>query len=228
MLQVLMAFFVIVFSFLFLSFVAQAKMQFHSVALQESIDLQKKIIKAEKMLFDMNLLSTTLRLKLAADATLLSLASIAMDLPEMIRLGAEIAQTIKKQKQLDKVQKTLINTTNAFIKIKVAQLTYQLNSNAYSFEKNWSHFLTAFFAITPTNIPTMAVQADTSAGWGPNYGLTKNYKQQQMVAFKWHLFFFTKDDAQKFLDTKNYFELSAGATANKGDTWSVEIKKDKY
>lgn len=201
-------------------------MQFRTVALKESIDLQKKIIEAEQALFDLNSYSTFLSVSLDINRALLVFSVLAP--PEMAEIEKIIQELEEAQQTLDKTQKGIIKATNALIKVEKARILYKLNKDGYDQRQQWSYFLNALCYVTFEGDTVMAVEPDDPSEVAPNYGLTKNYKQQQMVAFKWHLLFSTKDEAQRFLDTTNNFELSVGATANKGETWSVEIKKDRY
>ena len=215
------------FSFAFLGFAAQMKTQFRSTCTTETIDLQKTIISYEKKLFWLNPVSTTLRLDLIAAKVELGIALASDNATAAAKALEKIEEIKEKQNQLDKAQKALIQAANLYIKTKNAQIIYQLNKNGYDTNKNPSALLTSFFVVRPTNSPWLAVKPDKDE-IAPNYELVDDYKDRQMVAYKWQLFFFTKADAQNILETRNSFQLECGATADKDeDTWSVEIKKDK-
>lgn len=203
-------------------------MHFRSQCLTESIELQKHLIKAEKSLFLLNPISTALRVKLEIYSLQLAIAIDTGNAGEAARLAIEIENTIEKQKKLDKAQNALIDAANTYAKIRMVMIAGQMNYKSYKDSDRWSYFLTSLRAIYPEKIPELAVKPDTTFGWGPNYGLTDDYKTRQMVAFNWHLLFSSNDKAQKLVDTKNYFALSCGATAQKGDSWTVEIRKDKF
>jgi len=221
MLPVILIVMGLAFSFAFLGFAAQMKTQFRSTCTTETIDLQKTIINYEKKLFWLNPASSALR-------KALQIAEAAALVPATAAQALQAIESIKKaQDFLDKTQKTLIKAANLHIQTKNIQLIYKLNKNAYDTNKNVSDLLRSFFIVHPTNSPSLAVKPDKDE-IAPNYELVDDYKDRQMVAYKWQLFFFTKADAQNILETRNSFQLECGATADKDEnTWSVEIKKDK-
>lgn len=226
MIPVLIALLGIVFSFAFLSFVAQSKMQFRTQCTTESIDLQKKIINSERMLFALNPISTTLKIIYQA----LELARIAaMGYPLALPpIEAAIRQVTAIRQALDKLQKVIIKGADILINAETARITFAMNANAYETRDRWSYFLNSFFFVKPEGIPKFAVESDSDDVF-PNYGLTKDYKRQQMVAYNWHLLFSTKSEPQQVLESRGLFEMACGATADKGDKkWLVEIRKDKF
>ena len=107
-------------------------------------------------------------------------------------------------------------------------LTYKLNQESNSlYKERWTQFLNAFYLIQPLVNTTMAVQAESS-DLAPNYGLKKDYKQLQMVAYKWHLRLSTRSQQQRIVESANSYEQICAVTANKGDLkWSIEIAKGK-
>lgn len=224
--QILSAFFILVFTFVFLSFVGQTKMEFRSACLSESIALQKKIIKSEKLLFSFNKYSTFL----STERKALEAAQLAgiIFLPLGVCVETALKATKLLQQALDKAQKALIQSTNALINLEKVRIAYELNKNAQNSRSQWSQYLSSLFVVTWKGSTKMSVEAKSS-DIAPNYGLTSDYKEAQTVAFNWHLAFYTNNDSQRLVDSKNAFELSCGTTAEKeNDTWSVEIKKDKY
>ncbi|MBC7464687.1 MAG: hypothetical protein H7256_01730 [Bdellovibrio sp.] len=226
MIFVLMALLIIVFSFAFLSFVAQSKMQFRTACTNDSIELQKKIIVAEKTLFALNPVSTALKIAYHI-LELERLAALAN--PELLPIiEAKIQQVTAARQALDKSQKAIIRAAELIIKVEIARSTVAMNKTAYETRDRWSYFLQSVFIVKPDRIPKFAVQPD-SDDIASNYGLTKGYKQEQMVAYNWQLLFFTKNDVQQVLESRGLFEMACGATADKDDKkWLVEIRKDKF
>lgn len=201
-------------------------MEFRSTCLTESITLQKKIIKAEKLLFSFNKYSTALSTERKALEAALLVDSIAPPAAAATKAAIEAIKLL--QNILDKTQTVLIESTNVIINIEKTRITYSLNKNAQNSRSQWSQYLNSLFVVTPKGSTKMSVEAKSS-DVAPNYGLTNDYKEAQTVAFNWHLAFYTNNDSQRFVDSSNAFELSCGTTAEKeNDTWSVEIKKDKY
>jgi hypothetical protein len=218
-------FFTIVFCFTFLSFVAQVKTQFRSACLDDSISLQRQIIQAEKELFALNSLSTTLRIS-EKDTRAAAIAASETP-PVAAKLWEQVEQINQSRQALDKVQKGIIQATDLHIKIEKMRLLLKYNSDAYKMTRQWDQYLLTLIVVRPDGDTKMAVKAETS-DLAPNYGLTDHYKREQTVAYKWQLRMATQNNEQHFVQSANTFELFCGTNPNQEDEkWSIEITKDK-
>ncbi|MFZ3230812.1 MAG: hypothetical protein WA160_11455 [Pseudobdellovibrio sp.] len=216
----------ILFSLVYLSYVSEVKMQFRKSCLDESISLQKKMIQSEKLLFALNPLSTYLQTNLTYKEVLLKTAGINPYLA--IELEAEIIIIKEQQALLDKKQKAIIATAKAYILSSQGSTLKKLTQNAYISQDKWAPYLKKIFRIGLNSQSQFAVKAESS-GIAPNYGLEQDYKRLQRVAYNWHLQLLTKNENQNILKSNNDFAMSCGTMANKsGNTWSIEIIKDKY
>ncbi len=213
----------LLFCFGFLSFVAQSKMQFRTNCLKKSVELQRQIIKSEKVLFALNPLSTALQTRYDSTQAELVTASAANNYPAVIKLEADLIKIRLDQLKLDTLQKSIINSSQIMVTTSLLQLTNNFHLDSQRLNKLWTGFLDIFFVIYFPNKTIIAVRA-ASSGVAPNYELTSQYKSSQKVAFVWQMKYWTRNETQKLLSSENQFELSCQALPNKnGDQWSIEI-----
>ena len=203
-------------------------MNFLSICLTESIALQKKIIKAEKQLFMLNPLSTSLETQRNIVTTELTAAVALGNAPVIAKATATLLKIRSNQLQLQQSQQIIILSTNTFIKVETANIIQKIHTRTSESAKSWSNYLRIFFDTRPGQVFEMAVQPLTS-GLAPNYELKAGYKELQTVAFHWQFKYFIKSESQKLLTSENSFLVSCGTEPQrKANTWSVEIQKDKY
>lgn len=217
---------VIFFSFSFLSFISQAKIQFRSICLSDSVELQKKIIRAEKQLFLLNPVSTLLKNQLLAAEAELALASAGG--PLAVQLIAQILEIKARQQQLQQLQTGIILSTDQMIQSEKLISIAKIKSANVSLGETWSTLVYSSFTVDSDSTTSMAVKAKTSEE-APNYELDSHYRSIQAMAFNWQLKYFTNPKSQKLLSSQNSFSISCGtAPLKNGDKWSVEIQKDKF
>ncbi len=203
-------------------------MQFLSTCLTESIELQKKIIRAEKQLFLLNPLSTTLQTQLKVATAELAAATAVGNFPAAAKATEALVKIRSDQLKLNQLQSGIISSTNAFIKIDDAIIVNKIKARTFQKNQNWFIYFKMFFSVRSAFSTEMAVQPKTS-GLAPNYELKAAYKSNQTVAYNWQFIYFTKAESQKLLISENSFLLSCGTMPNrKADSWSVEIQKDKF
>ncbi len=198
-------------------------MQFRSGCLTKSISLQKRIILAEKKLLALNPVSTAIQLRYDLTEILRVAAAVAENWPEVARLTIELSQIRNQQMALDRMQKTIITSTQIMSLENTSQIAIDLQQNALQFGRLWAVFLKTIFVVYPSHFSQVSVRAKTS-GIAPNYELKDSYKSDQKVAFNWQLRYFTKNESQGLVTSQNSFEMNCQASPNKsGDQWSIEI-----
>lgn len=200
----------LLFCFGFLSFAAQAKMQYRTTCLVESIKLQKEIILAEKKLFALNPLSTALQLKYDLTAAELVVALSVFNYPAAFKLEADLIKIQADQLKLDRLQKMIISTAQLMIVANTLKIESTLKEQALYLSQRWNFFLLSFFIIHSPQLAQVSVQTRTS-GIAPNYELKDSYMQDQKVAFIWQMKYLTKNEKQKLVKSKNSFEMSCQA-----------------
>lgn len=196
-------------------------MQFRSICLTESANLQKKIIRFEKHLFSLNALSTALdfQLKVAKAQLLLSPGNIAV-LTHLAQIQFQQIQLESVQRGIIAAGKTVIITDLAITKTKILSKTRELSSL-------WAVYLGTAYSIDVFRTE-MAIRPRTS-DIAPNYELRPNYKAIQTVAYSWQFRYFTKSESQKVVNSQNVFSLSCAVQPDrKDDLWTLEIQKDRY
>lgn len=211
----------LLFGFSFISFVAQAKMQFRSVCLTESANLQKKIISFERQLFLLNALSTALDLQYK-----IALAAVGPP-PGNAAALIRMAQIQVQQFRLARIQRGIITAGKTVIIAKLITTKAKIHTKTRELSSFWAVYLGTVYSVDAFRTE-MAVRPRTS-GIAPNYELKPDYKAIQTVAYNWQFKYFTKPESQKVVDSQNTFSLSCAIQPDrKDDLWSLEIQKDKY
>ncbi len=228
MLSIVPLVFLIVLCFAFTGYLIQIKSRVRSTCVKQSIEIQKNVILAEKKLFALNPLSTSLRLQLIM-ANIELAASIVPPNPAAFASATARINSIKyQQQQLDRLQKSIINFAKLKAKAETLNLVADLYKHFHESGSIWSFFLTATNLLQVKNHINVSVEPDIE-DVAPNYGLTSNYKTSQALVLTWQHRFRTNDQAQKLLSTSNSFDFSCGSSPHKkGDTWHIEIKGDKF
>ena len=215
----------ILFSFSFLSFISKAKISFRSECLKETINLQKKLIQAEKKLFFFNFPARTLEIRLLKAS---AIAVAVPGTPAGIAALAEVTAIQLEQLRLDKVQKVIIFTATLEAQAETLRIQRKLTQMSHSLGKVWSFYIRTLFVVSPAQITEMAVQP-LRFGFAPTYELKPQYKRLQAVAFNWQFQYWTKSESQDLFQSSNSFQLSCGTEPERnGEVWTVEIQKDKF
>lgn len=203
-------------------------MKFLSVCLPDSIELQKKIIIAEKQLFLLNPASSALQIQRRVATVELAAARATANIPGIALASLTLAEIESNQEQLQLLQRSIILATDALIKVQTANIKRKIRTSHLETAKIWNYYFETFFSIRSEHFAEMAVQPQTS-GLAPNYELKAGFKELQTVAFNWQFKYFTKSESQMLLNSQNSFLASCGTQPErKANTWSVEILKDKY
>lgn len=228
LLSTLPLFFLLLFSVAFLYAYIDIKTNLRSLCLTEGIQTQKQIIEAEKKLFQLNLLSNSLKTKLILTYVQLA-AAVAAENPPAIALAIKEIELIKsQQKNLDTLQKTIIYTADLLAKNQSFNLYQNLLRKINLSQNNWSYYLLISGLLQIVTSPKVAVHP-TSDDLAPNYELDTDHSETQRLALIWQLSLFSNRKAQQLLNTKNYFYSECSVYSNfKENTWHIEIQTDKF
>lgn len=212
----------IIFSIGFIGAVIQVQQEIRSSCLKNSISIQNDIIRSEKILLQMNVASTTLRLAYYA-------AVAASLFPPTAAAGQAQMKTVQTlRKNLDQAQKLLLQITNAKAKVESLALLANLNQLSWQKKQIWSFYLHLISWVRPIQLPKMAVHA-VGSDLAPNYELDTDYKHSQRLELSWQMLFSTNKRSQKFLQDQAAFSLTCGASPErKQNKWSIEIIADKF
>lgn len=225
-LTILPLLFLIYGTFALTGYLIQIKSRVRSTCILQSIELQKEMIGFEKKLFQLNPLSTTLRLRLiAAEAQLLTSAGNPVAIAAAL---AQIASIREQQQVLDGIQKTIIKTAHFKSQLATAAMLLKIQMHLQEMGSIWQFYLTSFSAMYVSHAAQVAVEPDFE-DLAPNYGLTSDYKTAQKLVLTWQHSYRTKQAPQRIIDSANQFEFTCGAGPNKkGNQWSVEINAGKF
>ena len=213
------------FSFYFI----QVKVQLRASCLSQGLEIEKKLIRSEKKLFELNGLSTLLRTQLLQSYILIAAATASENYAEAAKLLIEIQNIKSKQRQLDQTQKLIINTANAMATLELTNLQGKIQKNSLEKSSIWNFYLKNLFNFQLLKIPKLAVHPD-SDDIAPNYELDSDYKQTQKVAYVSQLFFNTRSEAQKVLLSNTLYTSVCELVPdkNEGEKWRIEISMDKF
>ncbi len=189
------------FSFCFVFYASQSKEAFRKICVTQAVDIQKRLIKAEKQLFALNSMSTMLRVKLI---TLYAALAISIP-PTTAAVLAAIEQVKILQHDLELAQNAIIKAAETDIAMRYGKMFFQANKENFEFMKSWSNFLYILTATVPVHYPQLAVRPDSWGGIAPNYELENDFVTKQRVELKWHNFFSINQHVQKILNPKGFF-----------------------
>lgn len=228
MLTVIPVFFMLGLTFALSGYFIQLKSRVRKTCIEESIEIQKNIIKSEQRLFKMNPLSTTLRIELLAAQADLALQTY-MENPVGIAHANYLINSIKSQQEsLDLLQKGIIKAAEVYTQIQTQLMLSNLYKHVNEMGLIWKFYLFVTNSIHLSQAPEFAVRPDIEET-APNYELKDDYKSRQQLVLFWHHHYQTSASAEHFIKTETNYEFSCGSGPNyKGGKWSIEIKGDKF
>lgn len=215
------------FAFGFIGYIVQYKTKMRSTCLNESLKIEKNLIRSEENLFKLNTLARALRLQLKLAYVELA-AALASENPVWVaEVQMKISQIKGQQKNLDWLQQNLIRMAKIQIQTETWLLQNKLSQIAKESNSIWSFYLSSFTKVHLTHASEMAVIRD-SPEMGPVYELAQDYEARQRLAYQWHHLFQTKSESQTMLSTQKEFDMSCSVSAQKGKTqWTLSINVDK-
>ncbi len=222
-----------VFSFGFLFYASQSKDIFRTSCVTTAVDLQKKLIQAEKKLFLLNAPSTALRLQRTATLAALAATPPPYNAPLLVEL--KVIETA--QIRLDAYQKKLILSAQTMATAEYDALIVSANKNNYSLKNKWSAYLNIFSHISPAHSPIFSVRPDSIGGIAPNYELEHDYNAQQRLELIWQNWFTISENIQKNFNPKNFlnqpltvrYGLNCRIEPERTNTaWDLKINVDRF
>ena len=199
-----------------------------SQCINESILIQKNLVRGEETLFKLNPLAVALRLQLRVAYVKLAAAIFAENPALIAAIKLEIDQIKASQLQLDQSQKLIIKTTELNTSLKMIGLQTQLSDISNQISSIWDYYLKTMTTVKITKMPKLSIVPD-SPDIAPVYELSADHAVRQRLAYQWQHRFQTKTDAQALLNSENEFEMTCGSTAeNKGGKWVILINAGKY
>lgn len=170
-----------VFAFSFIFYASQSKDQFRKACATTVVDVQKNIVKSEKILFSLNKISTAYRIQISLlQATLL--VTPPSGIPVVV---AQIKAVQQQQQILARLQANLITNANRFAAIEYLRLAQQTNNLNQQLISKWTNYLNIFSKISLGPIPRLAIRPDSIGGVAPNYEFDDVNIKQQNVALNW-------------------------------------------
>ncbi len=221
------------FSFGFVFYASQSKEAFRKTCVTQAVDIQKRLIKAEKQLFALNSVSTLLRAHLTA---LYAILPVSVP-PTTAATLAAIEEVKLLQTDLELAQNAIIKAAETDIAMRYGKMFFQANKENFEFMKSWSNFLYILTATVPVHYPQLAVRPDSWGGTAPNYELENDFETKQRVELKWHNFFSINQHVQKILNPKGFFgepailnyELVCKIQPERRETtWDLNISLGKH
>ena len=215
-------------SYGYVFYAQKQKDNFRKVCYFDLVDIQKDLVLAEKKLFLLNAESTALRLRLNILYINLAAATAAQNYPVAAQISLEIQNTINLQKQLDELQKLIIQTADHSAKIKLMKLNTELIKLHQKEKQIWISFVQENRHYNLKMNPRFAVKPDSIGGLAPNYELAENYQRLQELRLDLQYRFKNHDDSQKWLTTQQSFQFSCRVSFIKKDQrWDLKINQDK-
>lgn len=195
----------------------------------ESTLSQKKILKLEKKLVQMNPLSTYLRTQIKVTQIAI-VAAVASSQPALVAmLQKKLFEFYAQQKKLDSAQKALITQIQFLLVNESQAIILKINRAIETESQDWGHIIQSQSHFSKKFVPEIAFGPDPEGGLGPNYVLKKNADKLQSLSFIWQYSFRTLEKFQAYIAWNNHLKMNCTAIPVFGDKlWSVKISQGKF
>lgn len=227
---ILLSSFIFCFSFIF--YAGQSKDAFRTNCATRSVELQKNIIKAEKLIFNLNPVSTAYRVQIKV----LQAALIVAPPVQKPQILAQLDQIYSQQNQLDLLQKRLLSDSQMFIDWEYQRLIAQAKHENHSITRLWDQYLQIISGVRATEPPILAIRPDSTGGKGPNYEFDHHNIHRQNVVLKWQNIFTTIEQRQSVFNPKvlneklksKYSYTCRVGIERTTSKWQLKINLDKF
>jgi hypothetical protein len=204
------------------------KDQFRKVCYFDLAEIQKNMVKAEKQLFLLNPESTALRFRLKILYLELAAATAAQNYALATKIGLDIESTLGLQKNLDILQKLMIQKAQQQALAQLIHLNRELIRAHQQEQRIWISLLQENRRYDLKLNPILAVRSDSIGGLAPNYELLDNYQRLQELRLSLQYEFTNRKESQNLLSTKQSFQFSCTVSFSKKDQlWDLKINQDK-
>jgi len=208
---------------------SEKKDSVRTICYESSIELQSHALTAHRKLFNLNSVSTGLRISIQTTQASIAAATAALQFELIPPLERMLDTLYKSQKVLDKTQKTLIQTTINYIKLKQAETVFKMNKSSQTQNNTWAFLLDSFSNARINNKIDIPVQPDSIGGIGPNYEWKPNAEELLTVSYIWSSFFKTNERYQHYLNWGNKYSFICGIKPQlKGKEWELKTIVDKF
>jgi len=197
--------------------------------IQETYETESYVLKMTRALFNLNPVSTLLRIQIKSIQAALAIAIATGNEPAALALEKSLNLLYKSQKTLDNKQKILISTVKNYIRLKQAQIKAQVYNQSKDKSQLWNFILQSTVHFTTKTQINYPVQADPIGGVAPNYEWATDAEKSLTMAYNWNLFFSSNSHFQSLLTWSNSFSMTCGSTAQlRSSKWSIKIIADKF
>ncbi len=208
--------------------ISNSKDKLRTECVQESYAFQKSILQSTRQLFNLNKVSTALRISINVTKAAIAVNLATMNLPAIPPLERTLQQLYQSQKNLDQIQKMIIKKIEIEIQLKPTLLTSKMYVHNYQNSKFLSSIIHFLFQIKILNTPQLPIQPDSGGGIGPNYEWKPQAEGLLTLSYIWKMHFMSRNQFQTFINTSNNISIKCGAKPNLGEKkWSIEIIADK-
>lgn len=197
--------------------------------LLESVKSQKKILKIERNLVQLNPISTALRSQIKITQVALVVATINSQAALIVLLQKKLVELYAQQKRLDFLQKSLIYRIQFLLTYESQSIIQKVNQSVNTDSNYWSDIIQTQSHFSKNNQSEIAFMPDSEGGLGPNYVLKKNANRLQSLSFIWQYTFRTLEKFQAYVFWNNHLKMTCAVIPQfGGNLWSVKISQGKY
>lgn len=195
----------------------------------EAVKSQKKILKVERKLIQLNPLSTTLRTQIKITQVALAIATINSQATLIIVLQKKLVELYAQQKKLDLLQKNLIYQIQFLLTYESQSIIQKINQSVEADSNDWTNIIQTQSYFSKNNSTEIAFKPDSEGGLGPNYVLKKDAERLQSLSFIWQYSFRTVEKFQTYVFWNNHLKMTCAAIPQfGGNLWSVKISQGKF
>ncbi len=196
--------------------------------LLESVRSQKKILRIEKKLVQLNPLSTALRSQIKITQFALAIATVNSQAALIVLLQKKLVELYAQQKKLDLLQKSIIYQIQLLLAYEPQSIIQKVKQSVDTDSSGWADITQTQSHFSKNNLSEIAFMPDSEGGLGPNYVLKKNAERLQSLSFIWQYSFRTLERFQAYVFWNNHLKMICAATPQfGGHLWSVKISQGK-
>lgn len=208
--------------------ISEARNLAQSQCVQQASETQGQVLKTLRELFNLNPLSTALRLQIQSLQAQIVAATLAQNYAALPGLSAQLTEARNEQLELNQIQKSLIFMAQSKLQSGHIKLLTSLNKNLLDQNQRWKDALSLVTSFVAQREPKVAIRPDSQSGIAPNYEWQTEAEQIQAMSYSWSLYFTTQERVQRYLSWTNKINLSClVAPQVKGEQWQLKINVGK-
>ncbi len=229
LLKILMIFMTCYFVLIISVGLLSVKANIRKICFEETYSVQSEILKNTRQLFNLNKISTALRVSIKATKAAIAVNLAAFNFPAIPPLQQQLQTLEIAQTNLDTSQKIIITKNEMMMKANQLNMYKKISDKVNLEQQRWSFLFELFLNYIPKINFQYPIKPDLEGGVGPNYEWEINAEQKLTLVHFWHFNYMTNNYFQTLFKVQDQFQLTCGFKPNlKGELWDLQIITDKF